>query len=319
MIFKNPKPFSFEENERAEGVRRGSSSVALAVHVSLHVSVCGPMLLARSGRGAAKATKDFGTTLLSGASRSLSSTKKRIPGRGRDDDKAGGGGGPREKQKKGGDDGSQGGAGSVGGNKKGAAEASAVSSAEGSVVTAAEDGTITAVAASKGETPEEVIRRGGSLEFREAAELMFTETPESQARKYRFGWDWHAWHMLVALVPTGLCWLAVRYIDQTAEYRAFQRTVKREAVEDKKFAEQMQRYHQKPPNHDDDGVSKEMRHQHRAADSSAASEGAASGTGASNTSPQDVPPVERVAEMLGAVEGLKARMAALEVGLRNRR
>ena len=45
-------------------------------------------------------------------------------------------------------------------------------------------------------TPEARVRAGAPIDFAQAAELVF----EPRERR-RLGWDWHAWHFLVALAP----------------------------------------------------------------------------------------------------------------------
>ena len=51
-------------------------------------------------------------------------------------------------------------------------------------------------ASSSSASPEALVRAGRPLEFSQAAELVF-----AAHRAGRLGWDWHAWHFLVALAP----------------------------------------------------------------------------------------------------------------------
>ena len=62
-------------------------------------------------------------------------------------------------------------------------------------------------AASSAASPEALVRAGGSLEFGQAAELVFAAN-----RTGRLGWDWHAWHLAASLVPAGVAYAWAQHI-----------------------------------------------------------------------------------------------------------
>ena len=62
-------------------------------------------------------------------------------------------------------------------------------------------------ASSSAASPEALVRAGGSLEFGQAAELVFAAN-----RTGRLGWDWHAWHLAASLVPAGVAYAWAQHI-----------------------------------------------------------------------------------------------------------
>ena len=62
-------------------------------------------------------------------------------------------------------------------------------------------------AASSSASPEALVRAGRSLEFGQAAELVF-----ATSRTGRLGWDWHAWHFAASLVPAGIAYAWAQHI-----------------------------------------------------------------------------------------------------------
>jgi hypothetical protein len=62
-------------------------------------------------------------------------------------------------------------------------------------------------ASSSSASPEALVRAGRPLEFGQAAELVF-----AAHRAGRLGWDWHAWHFVLSLVPAGVAYAWAQHI-----------------------------------------------------------------------------------------------------------
>ena len=62
-------------------------------------------------------------------------------------------------------------------------------------------------ASSSSASPEALVRAGQPLEFGQAAELVF-----AAHRAGRLGWDWHAWHFVLSLVPAGVAYAWAQHI-----------------------------------------------------------------------------------------------------------
>lgn len=62
-------------------------------------------------------------------------------------------------------------------------------------------------ASSSAASPEALVRAGRPLEFGQAAELVF-----AAHRSGRLGWDWHAWHFVLSLVPAGVAYAWAQHI-----------------------------------------------------------------------------------------------------------
>ena len=62
-------------------------------------------------------------------------------------------------------------------------------------------------ASSSSASPEALVRAGRPLEFSQAAELVF-----AAHRAGRLGWDWHAWHFVLSLVPAGVAYAWAQHI-----------------------------------------------------------------------------------------------------------
>ena len=62
-------------------------------------------------------------------------------------------------------------------------------------------------ASSSSASPEALVRAGRPLEFGQAAELVF-----AAHRSGRLGWDWHAWHFILSLVPAGVAYARAQHI-----------------------------------------------------------------------------------------------------------
>ena len=62
-------------------------------------------------------------------------------------------------------------------------------------------------ASSSAASPEALVRAGRPLEFGQAAELVF-----AAHRAGRLGWDWHAWHFVLSLVPAGVAYAWAQHI-----------------------------------------------------------------------------------------------------------
>ena len=70
-------------------------------------------------------------------------------------------------------------------------------------------------------TPEQLIRAGESLEFEQAAEMIFSESRTRFGDRRTLGWDWHAWHFFCSLMPACLAYGLVVY----SEVRRLKRVV----------------------------------------------------------------------------------------------
>jgi hypothetical protein len=67
--------------------------------------------------------------------------------------------------------------------------------------------TASSSAASSSASAEALVRAGKSLEFDQAAELVFAAN-----RTGKLGWDWHAWHFAASLVPAGVAYAWAQHI-----------------------------------------------------------------------------------------------------------
>lgn len=67
--------------------------------------------------------------------------------------------------------------------------------------------TASSSAASSSASAEALVRAGKSLEFDQAAELVFAAN-----RTGKLGWDWHAWHFAASLIPAGVAYAWAQHI-----------------------------------------------------------------------------------------------------------
>ena len=77
----------------------------------------------------------------------------------------------------------------------------------GESASAAASRTASSSAASSSASAEALVRAGKSLEFDQAAELVFAAN-----RTGKLGWDWHAWHFAASLIPAGVAYAWAQHI-----------------------------------------------------------------------------------------------------------
>jgi len=76
--------------------------------------------------------------------------------------------------------------------------------------------------------PEKLVRAGKDIDFGQSARMVFDSDATGSMGRARtgLGYDWHAWHIFVAMGPAALAYGLVRWIDSTGEREEWERNMK---------------------------------------------------------------------------------------------
>ena len=76
--------------------------------------------------------------------------------------------------------------------------------------------------------PEKLVRAGKDIDFGQSAQMVFDSDATGSMGRARtgLGYDWHAWHIFVAMGPAALAYGLVRWIDNTGEREEWERNMK---------------------------------------------------------------------------------------------
>ena len=76
--------------------------------------------------------------------------------------------------------------------------------------------------------PEKLVRAGKDIDFGQSARMVFDSDATGSMGRARtgLGYDWHAWHIFVAMGPAALAYGLVRWIDNTGEREEWERNMK---------------------------------------------------------------------------------------------
>ena len=76
--------------------------------------------------------------------------------------------------------------------------------------------------------PEKLVRAGKDIDFGQSARMVFDSDATGSMGRARtgLGYDWHAWHIFVAMGPAALAYGLARWIDNTGEREEWERNMK---------------------------------------------------------------------------------------------
>ena len=76
--------------------------------------------------------------------------------------------------------------------------------------------------------PEKLVRAGKDIDFGQSARMVFDSDATGSMGRARtgLGYDWHAWHIFVAMGPAAMAYGLARWIDNTGEREEWERNMK---------------------------------------------------------------------------------------------